>query len=150
VGGGSTSLISEATTVSPLSTCPCAPKPSSNQSSDMDPCVSDSSSDLWSSNIHPRIMQDMRSFDGFQVSSTATGGPDCAPPEQFSQSMMDTQFSHFCAEAEASNAQEALNTFHPAQPQPFHPYPGGVHSPEPSAVLDSGWQSFMEQLGFEF
>ncbi|KAI9566398.1 hypothetical protein HD554DRAFT_2025751, partial [Boletus coccyginus] len=144
VGGGSTSLISGAT-VSPLSIC--APKPSSNQRSDTDPCISDSSFDLWSSNIHPRIMQDMRSFDGFQVSSTATGGPDYATPEQFSQSMVDTQLSHFCAEAEATNAQETLNTFYPAQPQSFHPYPGGEHSPE-SAVLDSAWQSFMEQLGF--
>ena len=92
-------------------------------------------------------MQDMQSFDGFQASSTATGGPDYAPPEQFSQSMIDTQFSQFCAEAEACKAQEALNTFYPAQLQPSYP-PGGVHTSETTPGLDSAWQSFMEQLGF--
>lgn len=88
----------------------------------------------------------MQSFDGFQASSTATGGPDYAHPEQFSQSMIDTQFSQFCTEVEACKAQEALNTFYPAQLQSFDP-PGGVHASEGTG-LDPAWQSFMEQLGF--
>lgn len=87
----------------------------------------------------------MQSFDGFQASSTTTGSPDYAPPEEFSQTMIDTQFSQF-VEAEASKAQEALNIFYPAQLQPFHP-PSDVHSVE-GIALDSAWQSFMEQLGF--
>lgn len=88
----------------------------------------------------------MQSFDGFQVSSTTTGGLDYTVPKQFSQSMIDTQLSQFCVE-EAFKAQaQALNTFHPAQPQPFHPL-GDMHSSEGTA-LDPAWQSFMEQLGF--
>lgn len=86
----------------------------------------------------------MQSFDGYQASSTATGGLDYAPPE-FSQAMVDTQFCQF-VEAEACKAQEALNMFYPAQPQSFQS-PGEVYSPEGMA-LDPAWQSFMEQLGF--
>lgn len=86
----------------------------------------------------------MESFDGFQASSTTTGGFDYTTPKQFSQSMIDTQLSQFCVE-EAYKAQ-SLNTFYPAQPQPFHP-PGEIHSSRGTA-LDPAWQSFMEQLGF--
>lgn len=87
----------------------------------------------------------MQSFDGFQVSSTATGGLNYGTPEQFSQSMIDTQCSKFCVESEVCKAQ-ASNTFHPAQPQPFQPH-SEMHAPE-STALDPAWQSFMEQLGF--
>ncbi|KAF8131480.1 hypothetical protein EV363DRAFT_1165082, partial [Boletus edulis] len=151
VGGGSTSLISKTSNAPSPSSCPSAassPDCPTSYSNPTDvtkpPCVSNSLSDLSLSSIHPRIMQDMQSFDGFQASFTATSGTDYAP-EQFSQSMIDTQCSQF-VEVEASKAQEALNTFYPAQPPPFYPLQG-VHSTEGMA-LDSAWQSFMEQLGF--
>ncbi|KAG6380611.1 hypothetical protein JVT61DRAFT_4977 [Boletus reticuloceps] len=151
VGGGSTSLISKTSNAPSPSSCPstasspdCSTSHSNPTNVTKPPCVSNSLIDLSSSSIHPRIMQDMQSFDGFQASFTATGGTDYAP-EQFSQSMIDTQFSHF-VEVEASKAQEALNTFYPAQPQPLYPLQG-VHSTEGMA-LDSDWESFMEQLGF--
>ena len=88
-------------------------------------------------------MQDMQSFDGFQASSAAAGGLH-APPKQFSLSMTDTQCTMFRVEEVCKT--QALNTFPPAQPQPFHPS-GEMYSTEVTA-LDPAWQSFMEQLGF--
>ncbi|KAF8546280.1 hypothetical protein OG21DRAFT_1427450 [Imleria badia] len=147
VGGGSTSIISKAPSSCPSRASSLDPSASYSNPSNVTnpPCPSKFAFDVSSSNIHPRIMEDLQSFDGFQASSTATGGPDYAPPEQFSQTMIDTQFSQF-VEAEASKAQEALNMFYPAQPQPFLP-PSEVHSIE-GIALDPAWQSFMEQLGF--
>ena len=86
----------------------------------------------------------MQSFAGFRVSVTATDGPDYAPPERFSQSMMDTQFTQFM-EAEAA-ATEALNGFYPSQLQMLHPS-NEVYVAK-SVALDPAWQSFVEQLGF--
>ncbi|KAG9308956.1 hypothetical protein JVU11DRAFT_11258 [Chiua virens] len=151
VGGGSTSLISKTTNNAPSPTSipstassPDPTTPYSCSGNLTNPsCVSNSSLDLWSSSVHPRIMQDMQSFDGFQAPSTATDGPAYAPPERFSPSLIDTQLSQFCLEAE--KAQQALNPFHAAQPQPFHAV-GEMHAPD--TVLDPAWQSFMEQLGF--
>ncbi|KAH0837784.1 hypothetical protein J3R83DRAFT_5964 [Lanmaoa asiatica] len=142
VGGGSTSVISKTSKAPSPSGCPSAKSFSDPATSYSNP---NSSSDLSLSSIHPRIMQDMQSFDGFQAPSTATGGLDYATPKQFSQTMIDTQFSQFSVDSEACQAQ-ALNTFHPAQPQPFH-HLNLMHSPE-STALDPAWQSFMEQLGF--
>ena len=142
VGGGSTSVISKNSN----SQCPSAsssPDSSCSQSGDAITPPSDPPFD-FSSIIHPRIMEDMQSFAGFQVPVTATGGPDYAPPERFSQSMMDTQFTQFM-EAEAA-AMEALKGFYPSQPQMLHS-PNEGYAAE-GVALDSAWQSFMEQLGF--
>ncbi|KAG8219250.1 hypothetical protein J3R82DRAFT_89 [Butyriboletus roseoflavus] len=150
VGGGSTSLISRTGNVPSPSSCHSATSSPDlavaypNPSNIPNP-FANSSFDFSSSSIHPRIMQDMQCFEGFQVSSTPTGGLNYATPEQFSQSLIDTQFSEFCVDSEVYKAQ-ALNTPHPSQPQPFH-HPSEMHTSE-SIALDPAWQSFMEQLGF--
>ncbi|KAG2744919.1 hypothetical protein P692DRAFT_20858521, partial [Suillus brevipes Sb2] len=95
------------------------------------------------SDIHPRIMQDMRVFDKFEQSPFTAGG-SFDSSESFFQAMSDVHFSGpsvYGAEIYNGHPQ-VLNTFHPA-----HPYgsPNGIHE---LRVLDVAWQSFVEQLGF--
>ncbi|KIK94386.1 hypothetical protein PAXRUDRAFT_783296 [Paxillus rubicundulus Ve08.2h10] len=93
-----------------------------------------------SSSIHPRIMQDMRSFNGFEPSFTAAA----THTESLVQAMTDAQFSQNVFDAElyaAAAQQQVLNTF----PQPFAAQE--MYRPD-GLVLDSAWQRFVEQLGF--
>ncbi|KIJ13816.1 hypothetical protein PAXINDRAFT_170130 [Paxillus involutus ATCC 200175] len=143
LGGGSTRLISK-NSPSPSHT-------SSSPSSEADPYVGQngirissppSSSSVFelSSSIHPRIMQDMRSFNGFEPSFAAVA----TPQESLVQALTDAQFSQnvFDAELYAAAAQhQVLNTF----PQPFGAQE--VYKPD-GVVLDATWQRFVEQLGF--
>ena len=151
VGGGSTSLISKTSNASSPSSCSSsAPSPEhtgpcSKPGITTNPSLSPSQFDLSPSSIHPRIMQDMQSFGGFQVPSTSTGGLNYTMPRQFSPSMIDTQLNQFCVEECKA---QALNTFHPAQPPSFHHPSGAIHTPTEGTALDPAWESFMEQLGF--
>ncbi|KAF9225168.1 hypothetical protein BS17DRAFT_879292 [Gyrodon lividus] len=152
LGGGSTRLISK----NPPS--PSSSHTGSSPSSEADSSYSgqsginispgpSSSAFELSSSIHPRIMQDMRSFNWFEPSFAATGVPDDVPLESISQALTDARFSQNVFGAELYTAQQVsnTNTFHPPRPRPFNAQ--GEHQPD-GLVLDSAWQSFVEQLGF--
>ncbi|KIJ66602.1 hypothetical protein HYDPIDRAFT_26938 [Hydnomerulius pinastri MD-312] len=144
LGGGSTRLISKSCSASSPGS-----HTGSNTSSDLDSphsghgvCLRDTFE--LPDSIHPRIMQDMRTFDGFEAPSTASGVPAYPHQEPLMQAMTDAQFSQNIFGAEFyTGQQQVLNTFPPAQP---FSAPGGIQ-PD-GLVLDSAWQSFVEQLGF--
>jgi hypothetical protein len=177
VGGGSTRLISKTSEAS-SSSSPRSQQQSQTQTATaayLSPGtangVTKSAFDFSPSSIHPRIMQDMQSFDGFQASSTH----DSATPKQFSQSMIDTQCSHFCADSESdgggggasssynygnseAQAQEESMGNNASMSSPFEHFlpmaqtmpfftPRDAYSMD-GIGLDTAWQSFMVQLGF--
>jgi len=166
VGGGSTRLISKTSETSSShsqqqSQTATAAYPNSGSANGS----TKSAFDFSPSSIHPRIMQDMQSFDGFQASFTH----DSATPKQFSQSMIDTQCSHFCADSDGGGASSSYN-YNEAQAQAesmgnkasvsssFEHFPPMVQTmpfftPRDAYSmdgigLDTAWQSFMVQLGF--
>ncbi|KAF9237081.1 hypothetical protein BU15DRAFT_88887 [Melanogaster broomeanus] len=150
LGGGSTRLISKNSPSPPGSHAGSSPSSEGDSASSGQSgrnLSSGGSSNFFElySNIHPRIMQDMRTFDGFEPSFTAPGGPHQTP---LGSLLTDAQFSQNVFSTEVYTAQQqVLNTFDPAQPQPLQFHSQGAYQPE-GPVLDSAWQSFVEQLGF--
>ncbi|EGN93676.1 hypothetical protein SERLA73DRAFT_163437 [Serpula lacrymans var. lacrymans S7.3] len=145
LGGGKTHLIS-----SPAATPPAVSPPSTASEGDS----SSSSQSGWGgaefpNTMHPRIMQDMRVFDGFEPSPFSAGVLEYTNPESFLQAMSDVQFSGpniFGSEIYNGQPQNVAN-FNP-QAHQFVANGVGPAFLQDAPVLDSAWQSFVEQLGF--
>jgi len=94
-------------------------------------------------NIHPRIIQDMKAFDGFDLSSYHHQAQTSEfifdlPPESatLSQVMPDIQYQDTSIYGSDLFSQLPASGSHQAKP---------AHEPP---FLDATWQSFVEQLGF--
>jgi hypothetical protein len=102
-------------------------------------------------NIHPRIIQDMRAFDGFDMASYNLRHEHGEflfdlPPESsaFPQAMTDIEYQDTSIYGgDLFGQQQRGGGFQQIKPPPDP----NVFSPGPP-VLDATWQSFVEQLGF--
>jgi hypothetical protein len=145
LGGGKTHLISKTSPRSSASppSAHSSPSEAESSSSSQPNRQATSNGQSTGSDIHPRIMQDMRVFDKFEQSPFTAGG-SFDSSESFFQAMSDVHFSGSSVYgAEIYNGHpQVLNTFHPA-----HPY-GAPNGIQETPVLDAAWQSFVEQLGF--
>lgn len=145
LGGGKTHLISKTSPRSSASPPSAHSSPSEAESSGSSQPSRQVTLDGQGagSDIHPRIMQDMRVFDKFEQSPFTAGG-SFDSSESFFQAMSDVHFSGSSVYgAEIYNGHpQVLNTFHPV-----HPY-GAPNGIQETPVLDAAWQSFVEQLGF--
>ncbi|KAH7886399.1 hypothetical protein F5I97DRAFT_1937249 [Phlebopus sp. FC_14] len=149
LGGGSTCLISEISAPSPSSSFATSnsspevgPSPPSMPQCNGNPCLSDNR--VPAECIHPRIMQDMRIFDGFGTPQISAFSVPHVSSKELVQAMSDVQFgSQNAFGAEIYTGQnQGLNNFYPAQPF------GSPEGFQEAPVLDPAWQSFVEQLGF--
>jgi hypothetical protein len=150
---GKTHLISEEACPSPhshsSSSQPSPPSDSSSGGTRATPFVFDGEI-MSMDNIHPRIVQDMKAFDGFDMSSfnhqtTIDEFLFDFPPEPtaFPQVMPDIQYQD--ASIYGGDLFNPLPTG--GTQQMILPPTTTGFSPGP-AVLDATWQSFVEQLGF--
>jgi hypothetical protein len=101
-------------------------------------------------NIHPRIVQDMKAFDGFDMSSyphqTHIGEfMFDLPPESAAvpQVIPDIQYQDTSIYGGDLFSQLPISGSHQVRPPPAMIRP--AHEPP---ILDATWQSFVEQLGF--
>ncbi|KAH7926867.1 hypothetical protein BV22DRAFT_1062124 [Leucogyrophana mollusca] len=155
VGGGKTRLISKS---SPSSGSTSSPPDTSSSSTPSNPSEGDGAlHQLWdgldpSNDIHPRIMQDMRVFDGFETPSlAAANNVEYIGQEPFFQAMSDVHFN-------AHNIFGSGNEIYYGHPSRTNNFQSGSHPGPPpyvqeapaidAPVLDAAWQSFVEQLGF--
>jgi hypothetical protein len=93
-------------------------------------------------NIHPRIIEDMKAFDGFDISfnTHARNFMFDLPPasSEFPQMMPDIQYQ----DSNIYGGETTNSLQHIVPPSIMHGNPAGP------PVLDATWQSFVEQLGF--
>jgi hypothetical protein len=101
-------------------------------------------------NIHPRIVQDMKAFDGFDMSSyphqTHIGEFmfDLPPASAAApQVIPDIQYQDTSIYGGDLFSQLPISGSHQVRPPPAMIRP--AHEPP---ILDATWQSFVEQLGF--
>ncbi|KAH7911612.1 hypothetical protein BJ138DRAFT_1135262 [Hygrophoropsis aurantiaca] len=156
LGGGKTHLISR---TSPSSSSHSSPASTSTPSTSSIPTPPTSEPDsaivpLWdgldpANDIHPRIMHDMRVFDGFDAPQYATADNfDFVGQESFFSAMSDVQFTGHNMFGPTNEIYSAPTRI-PSFPQVGHPPYIQEAAPVMDApVLDAAWQSFVEQLGF--
>lgn len=99
-------------------------------------------------NLHPRIVQDMKAFDNYDISDyNAQLQPGeflyDLPPNTYPQAMADIQYQDASIYGNDLFVQPPMSGY---QQNGLAPATNGL-SPGPP-VLDTTWQSFVEQLGF--